>query len=121
MLMLKLRRCPLCMSVDETRDHLFGSCAFIQRLKAKLLPECNGLLSWSLFLDEAISWRGNGQVNCIKRLKWIMIVNSVWRSRCATLYGDKKVSEDDCIAQIELDLISFAKGRKDENRFLRCI
>ncbi|CAN1747958.1 hypothetical protein LINPERHAP1_LOCUS3248 [Linum perenne] len=78
------------------------------------LPEIKGG-TWDSVKDFVISRFADDNLSSkVKRLLWCMISSSIWRERCARVYGDKISTIESLIEKIRNDVKFFVFGRVDE-------
>ncbi|CAL1407035.1 unnamed protein product [Linum trigynum] len=96
-----VNRCPLCLGHEESRDHLFFACSFVQEVIEAVFPPSWGYLprgGWGAGLQEAVI---KLQDCCVGRVLWNATISAIWRERCSRVYGKKIVEAEDLIANLK--------------------
>ncbi|CAN1153049.1 LINE-1 retrotransposable element ORF2 protein [Linum perenne] len=109
--------CELCGNAEESREHLFAECGYVNLIFSTLLPEMNGK-NWGEVIDYAAAWTVGAKV---KKLIWRSILALIWEERCRRVFTQMRRTEHQLMDIIREEIIAFAGGSKYKSEILLAI
>ena len=87
--------CRLCNAAPETRDHLFGDCVFIRKVKAFVCSDFHWPTSFSqdVRIMNHLSKKKRNTKTLVITMSWAEIIYHVWFQRNVKIFGGKSMDE----------------------------
>ncbi|CAN1820628.1 hypothetical protein LINPERHAP1_LOCUS29187 [Linum perenne] len=107
--------CVLCTDGIDSKKHLFWDCAYSTYVLQHFFPQIRDF-SWDeVFQFASSNFVSNSVSSGVKRLIWEAVTSSIWRERCARVFGSSHISAQGLVENVSGDIRYFALDRVDEH------